>query len=110
MLRAELVRRGVEVPETDVTGPSMSKLIISVIWQAEEKMSFLRLYDELLKGLNRERRGDAESNATHEEVETRLSATSGSEPGNSKNAERQGSEAHPPRSMEGISKSSLFPI
>lgn len=47
-------KKGSRVPETDVTGPLISRRIICVIWQADENMSSLRRYDELRTELNRE--------------------------------------------------------
>lgn len=59
ILRAELVKRRVEVPETHIAGPVISRWVISVIPYGDERISALRRYDELRAERIRTQRTDA---------------------------------------------------
>lgn len=50
------MKKGIEVPETNVTGPLFLRRIISIVWEGDIKLRTLRLYDESRTILNRERR------------------------------------------------------
>lgn len=58
-LRTGLVRRNLEVPENHPTVSLISRRIISVIWDGKEKVTAIRLYDQLRQELNWERRSEA---------------------------------------------------
>lgn len=54
--RAELMKKGINLPENSVTRPLVSRRIMSIFWKDEIKMRTLRLYDENRTILNSERR------------------------------------------------------
>lgn len=56
IIRAELVKREVEVPKTQSTGSLISRRIISVIWKGADRINALKRYDVIKLELSRKRR------------------------------------------------------
>lgn len=64
VLRAQLNDRGVEVLETYVTGPLISRRLTTVLWEGEQLLRTLKQYDRIRSQINRERRETADASDT----------------------------------------------
>lgn len=54
-LRTELVKKGIEMPGTNATGPLILRKLIWIIWEGDERIGIFRTNDENRRNLNWDR-------------------------------------------------------
>lgn len=68
-----MVKKSFDVPETHVTGPLISRRLISTVWEGEKRMKTLQRYDEIRVQMSSERREKAGSVMDNSEYEEPMS-------------------------------------